>query len=305
MSMEKVKNSGKKKKISYSQAILHLVFIAISACYILPFLMVVTISLSNAKNVMLEGFKIFPTEIDLTAYKVIFDNPDRILQAYKVTFAFTFMTVLLSLVVMALLAYPMSKSYFKHRSKLIFFVFFTMLFDAGMIPSYITNAKYLGLGNNFWVYVLPVLVNAWNVMIIKTFYNGLPNELFESAKIDGASEWRTFRSIVVPMSKPCYATIGFLTLVNKWNDWNTTLVYIRNGKLYSLQYMLQTMLRNVQELEKMMSEAPTMAAELEENISSEPMRFAMAIVAAGPVLLVFPWFQKYFVKGMTVGAVKG
>ena len=188
---------------------------------------------------------------------------------------------------------------------LIFFVFFTMLFNAGMIPRYLTNTKVLGLGNTLWIYVLPATVTAWYVMIIKTFYNGLPNELFESARIDGAGELRTFISIVVPLSKPCYATVGFMTLVNKWNDWNTTLVYIRDGKLNSLQYLLQVMLRSAEELKKMMENSPTLAAELEETVSTEPMRFAMAIVAAGPVLLVFPWFQKYFVKGMTVGAVKG
>ena len=236
---------------------------------------------------------------------MIFNDMSGIIQAYKVTIAFTLLHTALAVVLQATLAYPMSKNYFKQRNKLIWFVFFTMLFSAGMIPGYITNTKILGLGNNFWVYVLPGAVSAWNVMIIKTFYNGLPNELFESAKIDGAGEFRTFLSIVVPMAKPCYATIGFLTLVQKWNDWNTTLVYIRDGEWYSLQYLLQTMLREAEELKKMMENSASMAANFEQAVSTEPMRFAMALIAAGPVLLIFPWFQKYFTKGMTVGAVKG
>ncbi len=293
------------KKFNVSQGILHLIFIAICACYILPFMMVITISLSNSQSVLSEGFKIFPDKIDFTAYKIIFRDMSTILQAYKVTIAFSLLHTVLAVVLQATIAYPMSKSYFTHRKGLIWFVFFTMLFSAGMIPGYLTNTKILGLGNNFWVYVLPGAVSAWNVMIVKTFYNGLPMELFEAAKIDGAGEFRTFISIVVPMAKPCYATIGFLTLVSKWNDWNTTLVYIRDGELYSLQYLLQTMLREAEELKRMMENASGLAANFEEAISTEPMRFAMALIAGGPILVVFPWFQKYFTKGMLVGAVKG
>lgn len=293
------------KKCNVSQGILHFIFIAVCACYILPFMMVITISLSNSQSVLSEGFKIFPDKIDFTAYKIIFRDMSTILQAYKVTIAFSLLHTVLAVVLQATIAYPMSKSYFTHRKGLIWFVFFTMLFSAGMIPGYLTNTKILGLGNNFWVYVLPGTVSAWNVMIVKTFYNGLPMELFEAAKIDGAGEFRTFMRIVIPMAKPCYATIGFLTLVSKWNDWNTTLVYIRDGELYSLQYLLQTMLREAEELKRMMENASGLAANFEEAISTEPMRFAMALIAGGPILVVFPWFQKYFTKGMMVGAVKG
>lgn len=299
-----MKMIGKKKKLNISQLLLNLLFIVICACYVLPFLMVITISLSDSQNIMDEGFKIFPEVIDFTAYKIIFNDLDKILQAYKVTISFTLLHTILAVVLQATIAYPMCKSYFRFRKPLIWFVFFTMLFSAGMIPSYLTNTKYLGLGNNFWAYVLPGLVSAWNVMIVKTFYSGVPNELVEAAKIDGAGEFRTFMSIIVPMAKPCYATIGFLTLVAKWNDWNTTLIYIRDGELYSLQYLLQTMLREVEDLKRMMENYPGMAV-MEGSVSTEPVRFAMALVAAGPVLLIFPWFQKYFTKGMTVGAVKG
>ena len=292
----------KKRKIEPSQIILNLVFILICACYILPFLMVVTISLSSSANVMSEGFKIFPTEIDFTAYRVIFSRMGKILQAYKVTIGFTVLHTVLAVILQATIAYPISKKYFAQRKVLTGFIFFTMLFNAGMIPTYLINVKLWGLGNSFWSYVFPGCVSAWNVMIVKTFYGGIPNELFESAKIDGAGEFRTFLKIIVPMSKPCYATIGFLTLVAKWNDWNTTLIYIRDSELYSLQYLLQEMLREATELERM---AESFLVDAQELASTEPMRFAMALVAAGPVLLIFPWFQRFFTKGMTVGAVKG
>lgn len=294
--------SGKRKK-SHSQILLNLLFVIICACYILPFMMVVTIALSNTRSVASEGFKIFPTAIDFTALKAIFRKPEKILQAYKITIEFTLLHTVLAVILQALIAYPLSKSYFTHRKALTWYIFFTMLFNAGMIPTYLTNVKVLGLGNSFWAYVFPGVVSAWNVMVVRTFYVGIPNELFEAARIDGAGELRTFFEVVVPLSKPCYATIGFLTLVGKWNDWNTALVYIRDPKLYSLQYLLQTMLRNAEELEKIAESA--LGVDMTELVSTEPMRFAMALVAAGPVLLIFPWFQKYFSKGLTVGAVKG
>lgn len=305
MSKKDNKITGKRTRKKIAQVILHILFIAVCACYILPFMMVITISLSNSQTILSDGFRVWPKDIDFTAYKMIFRNMSRVLQAYKVTIAFTLLHTILAVCLQATIAYPMTKSYFKMKKALIWFVFFTMLFSAGMVPSYLINTKIWGLGNSFWAYVLPGAVSAWNVMIIKTFYNALPNELFESAKIDGATELRIFMSIVAPMSKPCYATIGFLTLVSKWNDWNTTLVYIRDGKLYSLQYMLQNMLRQAEELKKLMENSASLAASFEQAASTEPMRFAMALVAGGPVLVIFPWFQKYFTKGMTVGAVKG
>lgn len=294
----------KKMRIDVAQIILNLVFIVICACYILPFMMVIAISLSSQNDIVNFGFAIFPKHIDLTAYKMIFNDMSRIIQAYKVTIAFTLLHTLLAVVLQATISYPISRPYFRGKKFLTGYIFFTMLFNAGMIPNYLIYTKLLKLGNSFWAYVLPGAVSAWNCMIVRTTYVGLPNETLEAAKIDGAGEFRTFLDIVVPMSKPTYATIGFLTLVSKWNDWNTTLVYIRDTKLYSLQYLLQTILRNVEELERLAQES-AIASELLEQTPTEPMRFAMALIAAGPVLLIFPWFQKYFSKGLTVGAVKG
>lgn len=299
------KKKVKKVRANVAQIILNLVFIVLCLCYILPFMMVIAISLSPQSDITNFGFTIFPKHIDFTAYKMIFADMSRILQAYKVTIAFTLLHTALAVVLQATISYPISRPYFRGKKALTWFIFFTMLFNAGMIPSYLVYTKLLKLGNSFWVYVLPGAVSAWNCMIVKTTYNGLPHETLEAAKIDGAGEFRTFLDIVVPMSKPTYATIGFLTLVSKWNDWNTTLVYIRDTKLYSLQYLLQTMLRQAEELERLAQESAVLAAELLDQIPTEPMRFAMALIAAGPVLLIFPWFQKYFSKGLTVGSVKG
>ena len=154
-----------------------------------------------------------------------------------------------------------------------------------------------------WIYILPALVNAWNIIVIRTFFQGLPEGLVEAAKIDGAGEAYTFVKIILPLSKPVIATMCFLTLLAKWNDWNTSLIYIRNERLYSLQYMLQRILREVEFVKNSVSRGDSLLDS--SNLPTEGVRYAMALVAAGPMLIVFPFFQKYFAQGLTVGAIKG
>ena len=162
------------------------------------------------------------------------------------------------------------------------------------------------MGDTIWVYILPYLVNAFNVVVIRTFFQGLPVELTDAAKIDGASEMQTFFRIMLPLSKPVIATIALLTLLSRWNDWNTALLYIKSTELYSLQYLLQKILREVEFIQNMAENSPVAGIDIDtSNLPSETMRFAMCMVAAGPMLIVFPFFQKYFAKGLTVGAVKG
>ncbi|HHT03372.1 MAG TPA: carbohydrate ABC transporter permease, partial [Bacteroidales bacterium] len=183
-----------------------------------------------------------------------------------------------------------------------FFVLFTMLFSGGMVPTYLMNVRYLHLDNTIWIYILPGLVSAWNLIIIRTNYKSIPEELIEAAKIDGAGELYICFKIVMPICKPVLASVGFLFLVAKWNDWNTALLYITNPNLYSLQYLLQKIL-NEAEFLKQLAEAGQLVDG--SVFPSESYRYAMALIAAGPVLLVFPFFQKYFAKGMTIGGVKG
>ena len=162
------------------------------------------------------------------------------------------------------------------------------------------------MGNTVWVYIFPNLVNAFHVIVIRTFFQGLPQSLTEAAKIDGASELRIFFKIVIPLSKPVIATISLLTLLARWNDWNTALIYIKSTNLYSLQYLLQKILREVEFVKNMAESTPIAGIDMDATqLPSETIRFAMCMVAAGPMLVVFPFFQKYFAKGLTVGAVKG
>lgn len=291
------------KKGITGQVILHIFFILLSLAYILPFLLLISISLSSDQAIKEFGYTILPKAIDFSAYKMIFKSPDTILNAYKVTITFSLVTMVLSVLVMMMAAYPLSRSNCVFKKPLSYYIFFTMIFSGGMIPSYIINSKYLHLNDTMLIYILPSLVNAWNLIIIRTFFQGLPNGLVEAAKIDGAGEIYIFARIIIPLSKPVIATMCFLTLLAKWNDWNTSLIYIRNEKLYSLQYLLQRILREVEFVKNSVSQGNDLLSI--ENLPTESVRYAMALVAAGPMLVMFPFFQKYFARGLTVGAIKG
>ena len=242
----------------------------------------------------------------LEAYKYVFRSPEQLINSYKVTIFYSIAGTLLSMLVMTLTAYPLSRKNYRYRKPVMFFIFFTMLFSGGLVPSYILITKYLHLGNSIWVYILPYLANAWYIIVIRTFFQGLPSELVESAKIDGGSELLIFFRIILPLSKPVLATVSLLTLLTRWNDWNTALLYIRDTNLFSLQYLLQKILREAQFIKSMAESSPVAGISMDtSNIPSETVRYAMCIVAAGPMLVIFPFFQKYFAKGLTVGAVKG
>ena len=228
------------------------------------------------------------------------------MDSYKITIFYSLTATFFGVIVMAMLAYPLSKPNYRYKKPVTFFIFFTMLFSGGLIPSYIWITRYLHLGDTVWVYILPNLVNAFHVIVIRTFFQGLPQSLTEAAKIDGMSELMIFFKIVIPLSKPVIATISLLTLLARWNDWNTALIYIKSTNLYSLQYLLQKILREVEFVKNMAESTPIAGIDMDATqLPSETIRFAMCMVAAGPMLVVFPFFQKYFAKGLTVGAVKG
>ena len=292
-----------KNKTITGQLILNILFVILSLTYIIPFLLLISISLSSDQSIREFGYTVFPKVITFDAYKMIFKSPETILNAYEVTIIFSLVTMVLSVIVMTMVAYPLSRKNCVFRKPLSYYIFFTMIFSGGMIPCYIINTKYLHLNDTMLVYILPALVNAWNIIVIRTFFQGLPEGLVEAAKIDGAGEAYTFVKIILPLSKPVIATMCFLTLLAKWNDWNTSLIYIRNERLYSLQYMLQRILREVEFVKNSVSRGDSLLDS--SNLPTEGVRYAMALVAAGPMLVVFPFFQKYFAQGLTVGAIKG
>lgn len=292
-----------RKPFQWGQCILHIVFIAACLTYILPFLLVVSISLSNEADLIKYGYSLIPRNFTTLSYRAVFKNPTQIVNSYLVTAEFSLLSMALMLLVQSMCAYAISRTNFKYRKAVTFLLFFTMLFSGGMVPSYVINSKYLGLKDSFWIYVLPTLVSAWNIFVMRTNFKQLPDGLIEAAKIDGASETRICFQIVLPLCVPVLATLAFNFFVNQWNSWTTTMIYITSPRLYSLQYLLQKILAEAEFL-KQMADMGTIS-ENTELMPTDSLTYAMAMVAAGPVLVVFPLFQKYFVKGMTIGSVKG
>ena len=294
------------KKINIWKILINLFFIIFSLTFIIPFVLIISASFTKESQLVEHGYSLIPKVFSTDAYQYVFRSPQQLLTSYGVTIFYSLAATLLSMMVMMLMAYPLSRPNYKYKKPVTFFVFFTMLFSGGLVPSYILITKYLHLGNTILVYILPYLANAFHIIVIRTFFQGLPQATIESAKIDGASELQIFFKIIIPLSKPVIATVSLLTLLARWNDWNTALIYIRDKNLYSLQYLLQQILREAQFIKDMATSSPVAGVTLDaSSIPSETARFAMCIVAAGPMLVVFPFFQKYFAKGLTVGAVKG
>ncbi len=291
----------KKQPITKGQIILNAIFILLCATYIIPLILLVSISISSESAITQYGYTIFPKEIGFDGYKTIFKNPYQLLQSYKVTIIFSFASTILSLLVMSLYAYPLSRRSYSFRKAATWYIFFTMLFGGGLVPSYIINTKWFHLGNTIWIYILPGLMSAWNIIIMRTFFQGLPDGLVEAAKIDGASEFLVYCRIILPLSTPVLASLGFMHLIGSWNNWNTSLIYIHDKDLYSLQYLLQKILREADFIKQMAEKGQETGIEA----PIETMRYAMAILAAGPMMFVFPFFQKYFAAGLTIGSIKG
>ncbi len=292
----------KKKNVAF-QIILIAIFAILCALVIFPFLILVSVSMSSASSIAQHGYQLIPSEISWDAYLFVFENPQTILRAYGVTFVASLLYMVLGVILMAMVAYPLSRAKLKGRNAINFYIYFTMLFGGGLIPTYLLVASTLHLNNTIWVYVVPHMISPWYVFMMRTFFKGIPGEIIESATVDGASEYTIFIKMILPLSKPVLATVALMMFLGKWNDWNTALIYISDANLYSLQYLLQKILRELDMITQMQQAG--MGSVDVAKIPGETMRMAMAVVAAGPALVVFPFFQKYFVKGLTVGAVKG
>lgn len=284
-----------------NQIILNVVLIFLAAAVVFPFLLVVSVSLTDEKEILNNGYSLIPKAFSTAAYEFVFKKPQAVIQAYKVTIVFSAIYTVLSVFLMACLAYMLSKKNLKGRTFFAFYVYFTMLFSGGLVPSYILTTQYLHLDDTIWVYILPCLISPWYVFMIRTFFSGIPNEISESAFVDGANDFIIFFRIIIPLSKPVIAAVSLFMLLSKWNDWYTSMLYINDTRLSSLQYMLQKIMDNI----NLLNQNELWGINDNMNIPSETVRMAMAVIVAGPAIVVFPFFQKYFVKGLTVGAVKG
>lgn len=286
---------------------IHVFFTLYSLICIIPILLIVAVSFSEESSIVREGYKFIPTQFDLSAYRFLLKDLELIGRAYGISISVTVIGTILSMIIIALYAYPISRRHFPHAKFFTFFVFFTMLFGGGLVPWYLVYVQMLDLKNTIWSLIMPLIMAPFWVLIVRTFFSTtIPEAVLESAKIDGAGELRTFIQIVLPLSMPVLATVALFQTLTYWNDWFLSLVFITNDNNISIQYLLYKLLANIQYL----SSNPTAAAEIAKaggmfSFPSETVRMALVIVGIGPVIFAYPFFQKYFIKGLTVGAVKG
>jgi putative aldouronate transport system permease protein len=288
----------------HQKILLNLIFVILSILIIIPLWLAISISFSAEGEMFRNGYKLIPGQFSTAAYKFLFSQPDVILNAYRVSMSVTAIGTILGLVISTGLAYITVRKDFRYRNIVSFFVFFTILFQGGLVPYYIIITRWLHLGNSLWALIMPYLVIPMFVLFLKGFLQGLPNELFESAKMDGASELRIFFQIVIPLSKPGLATVGLFFLLRYWNDWFLALLFIEDFDKTPLQLMLARVMQNIQFIRENAASLAAFQGSM-EDLPSEALRMATLIIAAGPMLFIFPFFQKYFVKGLTVGSIKG
>ena len=289
-----------------TNSMFNLLFALYCVICVAPLILIFTVSITDSASLVEQGYTFFPKVLSTTAYKYLFTDPSKIIRAYGMSIAVCVIGTFLSTLMVLLYAYPLSRKNFKGRNFFAFYIFFTMLFNGGLVPWYIMYTKYIGLRDNPVMLVIPGLVSAFNVLIVKTFFTlNLPDSVLESAKIDGASEGRIFVSIVLPLSTPVIATIGLFSVLMYWNDWYACLLYINSPKYYNIQFAMYQALRTVEYLTSSVAQSTAATRGELGKVPSETLRMAMAILGIGPIVFAYPFFQKYFIKGLTIGAVKG
>lgn len=285
-----------------TRLLINAVFIVLSGLVVVPLLYVVSISLSTSGDIVRHGYRLVPARFDLTAYEYLLQAPQQIKTGYLISIIVTVLGTALGLVLSSSIAYVMTRRDYRYRKITSFYVFFTMLFNGGLVPFYMVMTKILHVQNTILGLIIPYSINAWFTMLMKGFMQMIPFEIVESAKIDGSSEFRTFLMIIIPLSTPAIATVGLFYAFAYWNDWWLAMLFIDKAGLVPLQFMLYRTMNNLAYLLSTVSTAVNVDL---SRIPSESIRMAMAVLAAGPMLVVFPFFQRYFVKGLTVGSLKG
>ena len=293
------------KKTKRYQFWINLILIVMTLTIILPFLLVFISSITDETVLIRNGYSFFPEKISFYAYQYIIRQGEKILRAYGVTILITVVGTFFNLMFSALLAYPLSVKTLPYRRQITFFVFFTMLFNGGIVPSYIMWTKFFHIKNTIWALIIPnYLVSAFNVILVKNYYqNSVPDSLIEAAQLDGASELKIFFKVMLPLAVPTVATISLFTGICYWNDWTNGLYYISNEKLYSIQQLLMKIMNNIQAMRSSSNAALIGTGAI--DLPGTSIRMAMAVIGILPIMLIYPFVQKYLVKGVVVGAVKG
>lgn len=298
----------KSKKSKCYQLLINIVLILVTLFIVLPFLLVFISSITDENVLIRNGYSFFPEQLSLYAYQYIIRQGDKILRAYGVTILVTIIGTVLNLAMSSLLAYPLSIKTLPHRRAITFFIFFTMLFNGGLVPTYLMYVNYFHIKNTMWALIVPnLLLSANNVLMIRSYFvTSIPSALFEAAKIDGAGHMKIFSTLVLLLGKPILVTMGLFSALAYWNDWTNGLYYLSGNqgqRLYSIQNLLNQMITDIQYLA---------SGKVVGNIGSEvaklpttSIRMAIAFIAMLPLFIIYPFLQKYFAEGITLGAVKG
>lgn len=286
------------------QILITLFLVIMTILALMPFWLLIVSSITQEEALVKDGYQFFTSKISFNAYIYLFvTNSTRILKSYGITFFITIVGTVISLLIAPLLAYPLSREDYKRRNVLTLMVFFTILFNGGLVPSYIMWTQLFHVKNTIWSLIFPNLVfNGFYIMLFKnSFRTNIHPALIEAAKIDGASEFLIYRVIVMPLSKPILATVGLMIGLGYWNDWMNGLYYVNESNLFSLQVLLNNIMNNINALATMSSAAAQGAGKL----PGTGIRMAMAVVGVLPIMVLYPFFQRYFIKGISLGGVKG
>ncbi|WP_234410616.1 carbohydrate ABC transporter permease [Caldalkalibacillus mannanilyticus] len=283
---------------------MHILLGSFAFLCIFPFLYVMIISLTSEQSLAMYGYRIIPKEWSLDAYYYLWQMKSQVIQAYGVTLLVTVLGTLISVSIISMYAYAISRKQFAYRRQFTFIAFFTMLFSGGMVPFYIVMTQFLGLRNSIWALILPMAVNAFYIIIMRTFFQrSVPEAILESARIDGAGEFRIFFTIVFPLAIPGIATIALFSTLAYWNDWFNALLFIDDSKFVPLQSLLMRIENNLSFIRQNAMLSNQNSAIL-SSVPQDSARMALVVIATLPIALSYPFFQKYFIKGLTIGGVK-
>lgn len=284
---------------------LHLPMMALAVACVLPFLLLVISSISDESSILRQGYTFFPDQLGLGAYNYLWNHSEQLARAYGITVFITVFGTAASLLMTSMLAYPMSRQGVPLRNGIAFFVFFTLLFNGGLTPTYLVYVQYFDIKNTIMALIVPgLLMNGFNVLLMRTFFmTTIPPALIEAAQIDGSGEFKIFWKIIVPLSMPIVATVGLIQTIIYWNDWFNGMIYVTDSRLFSVQNILNRMLTDIQFLTE--SKFSAQLGEAGANLPSTTVKMAIAVIGVLPIMVMYPFFQKYLIKGITIGAVKG
>ncbi len=286
------------------QVVLHIIFILLCIIAAAPFLLLISSSITEESTLLQYGYSFFPRKISFYAYEYLFKSGGKIIRGLGLSVVVTIVGTACSILMTVLFAYPISRKELPHRNLFSFLVFFTMLFNGGLVPTYMMYTQIFHIKNTIWALIIPsLLMNAFYIIMMRSFFmSNIPDSLIEAARIDGAGEFRILFRIVLPLSKPMLATLALMVGLGYWNDWMNSLYYITDDSLYTLQAILNNIITSITFLQ---SSTMGSVASAVSAMPSTGIRMAIAVVGVIPVLLIYPFFQKYFVKGIVVGGVKG